>query len=90
MTESSESSPKTAALSKYVIESIVVVFGLLFLLICKPYLIPSKTDMNLLYVGIFGVLTSVVLVSIASIDSYVYKNVLLGLGIGLGMMIFQV
>jgi hypothetical protein len=46
--------------------------------------------MNLLYVGIFGVLTSVVLVSIASIDSYVYKNVLLGLGIGLGMMIFQV
>jgi len=77
----------TVEFSKNVIETITLVFGLLVLYVAKQYLIPSKGDMNLLFVGIFGVIACIVLVSMAAVDPYVFKNITLGIGIATGMIL---
>jgi hypothetical protein len=88
MTDSSDNTA-TATLSKNVTEAIVLTFGILILIVAKHHLLPSGGEVNILYAGIFGVIACCVIVAVAAIDQYVFKNIVLGMGVSLGLLLYR-
>jgi hypothetical protein len=75
--------------AKVILKTVVIVFVFLALVVARPWFFRTteKGYYDPFFTGLFGVLTSIGLYIIAMVDQYVYKNVLLGLGIAMGFVI---